>query len=253
MSPPGGLIGSHGLAPVGPSPLVWFKSSEGGEGRRGERCSVCGWQGLCLGDAGEIVVPCSLIVVRRRRDIRLATGVKAMNFKTWRTCPSLFLLATIVGGSLLAPTHAAAQLPAPHRTAFWVAAAVGPTTPYQLGIVATAALRSSRLILSARYASAGEFAGDWFEDVGIVLSAVVTPSSRRAQLALAAGIGRAHCRHCGFLVTQPKLPSSTGFLMNAEARLALTPFFGATAYVFGDLNSSRSFGGVAVGLFVGRL
>lgn len=162
--------------------------------------------------------------------------------------------ATIVAGALFASSPAVGQTPATDRAGLWVTAAIGPTAPYDLGIVASAALRYNRMVVRARYASTGEFSGDWFEDLGLLVGVVVTPTSARAsQLAIGAGVGRARCRHCGFLVGQPDPAPTMGFLVDAEGRLALTTSFGATASVFGDFNSTLSFGGVAFGLFVGKL
>jgi hypothetical protein len=144
-------------------------------------------------------------------------------------------------------------MPSAHRTGFWATGAIGPTHPYKIGIVATAALRYNRVVVRARYASTGEFSGDWFEDVGMLVGAVVTPTSPHGQLTVGAGVGHVRWRHYGILAADPDPPPSVGFLVDAEGRLALTPFLGLTAYVFGDLNSRLSFGGVAFGLFVGKL
>ena len=173
-----------------------------------------------------------------------------MNMSRWRMS---ITLATIVAEGLCAPGQLVGQTPDRARTSLWAGAAVGPTTPYDIGVVATGALRYNRMVVRVRYASAGEYAGDWFEDVGLLVGVVVTPLPARSQLAVSAGVGRTRCRHCGSLIGQPEPAPATGFLLDAEGRLALTRGFGLTAQVFGDLNSSLSFGGVAVGLFLGGL
>lgn len=136
---------------------------------------------------------------------------------------------------------------------FWVTAGIGPTTPYEFGVVATTTVRYRRLLVRARYASAAELLGDWDEDLGILIGMALTPESRRAQVAVSAGVGRVNgSRGCVLCGSQSESPTA-GFLMDAEARVALTRFMGVTAYLFGDLNARESFGGLAFGVFVGRL
>ncbi len=166
-----------------------------------------------------------------------------------------FVLAfgTIILARIPCPSTAAAQAPQLGRTAVWVAAAIGPTTPHALGIAAAVSARHRRLMVRGRYASSGEVAGDWLEDVGILVGGVVTPYSHRGLLSIGAGIGHARYRHYGTLAATPDPAPSTGFLLEAEGRLALSTHFGVTALVFGDINSTQSFAGLGVGLWFGKL
>lgn len=159
----------------------------------------------------------------------------------------------LVAAALVAAAPAVGQMRHRHPVGFWASAAVGPTLPYEFGIIATAVVRYHRLVIRGRYASSAEFLGDWDEDVGVLLGMALSPEARRVQVTMGAGVGRVSggrgCLLCG---TQPISPSAA-LLLDTEVRVALTSFLGLTSYVFGNLNSHESFGGLAFGLFVGRL
>jgi hypothetical protein len=159
------------------------------------------------------------------------------------------LMVTLSLGS----TQAVAQVPGTHRTAVWAAAAIGLTRPYDRAVLGSASLRYSRILLRVRYAITFENPGARVDDVGILVGVVVTPPTQRSQLSVGAGAARVRQVYNCFLCSGPTFPATTGFLVDAEGRLALAPQFGLTGYAFGDLNSRLSFGGLAIGLFVGGL
>lgn len=139
------------------------------------------------------------------------------------------------------------------RSTFWASAAIGPTHPYEWAVVGSAAFRHNRLLVRARYAITFENPGARVDDVGVLVGVVVTPPSQRGQMSIGAGVGRVRQVYNCFLCSGPTFPTANGFLLDAEGRVALGPGFGLTAYAFADLNTRLSFGGIALGLFVGRL
>ena len=169
----------------------------------------------------------------------------------FRNCLLAVAIAFVTSGAVATPRSAAAQA-SQHDWGFWASAAIGPTTPYEFGVAATAAVRYTRVLLRVRYASAGELLGDFDEDVGVLVGIVLTPESSRSQLAVGAGVGRVRGFR-GTLFGGREIPATTGFLLDLEARLALTGFLGLTGYGYADFNSRQSFGGIALGLYLGRL
>ena len=176
-----------------------------------------------------------------------------MNRSIWPTRLGISFVTTIVVATLLAQAPAAAQAPRAHRTGFWASAAIGPTRPYAWAVVGIASLRYTRFLVRARYAITFENPGARVDDVGILVGVVVTPPSQRGQISIGAGVGRVRQVYNCFLCSGPTFPTTNGWLLDAEGRVALGPGFGLTAYVFADLNTRLSFGGIAFGLFVGKL
>jgi hypothetical protein len=165
------------------------------------------------------------------------------------------VLTTIAATILLAlvPTDTVAQAPRAHRTALWATAAFGPTLPYDWALVGSAGLRYSRVLVRARYAITFENPGARVDDVGVLVGVVVTGPTQRGQLSVGAGAGRVRQVYNCVLCSGPTFPATSGFLLDAQWRLALGSGFGATGYAFGNINSRMSFGGVAFGLFLGGL
>jgi hypothetical protein len=164
--------------------------------------------------------------------------------------PRLVAAAILLG---LVPTGAVAQAPRTHRTALWATAAVGPTRPYDWALVGSAGLRYSRVLVRARYAITFENPGARVDDVGVLVGVVVTRPTQRGQLSVGAGAGRVTQVHTCVLCSGSTFPATSGFLLDAQWRLALASGFGVTGYAFGNINSRMSFGGVAFGLFLGGL
>jgi len=156
-----------------------------------------------------------------------------------------------LSGAVSTPRLAAAQA-SQHDWGFWASAAIGPATPYEFGVTATAAVRYTRFLVRVRYASAFNFLGNFDDDVGVLVGIVLTPEPSRGQLAVGAGVGRVRGFR-GSVLGGREIPATTGFLLDLEARLALTGFLGLTGYGFADFNSRESFGGIALGLYLGRL
>lgn len=137
--------------------------------------------------------------------------------------------------------------------AFWTSGGIGPSTPHALGVAASGSVRHQRAVLRVRYATSGEFLGSSTEDFGLLVGFVLTPSTSRGQAVVGAGVGRVSgvrgCVLCG----SEDVPSTTGFLMDLEGRYPLTSFLGLSGYVFSDFNSRESFGGVALGVYLGQM
>jgi len=153
--------------------------------------------------------------------------------------------------TLMAMPAGAAGQTAGRPWGFWATAGLGPATPYEVGIAASAVVRHNRILVRVRYASAGELLGNQDQDVGVLVGVVLTPVRSRGQLAVGAGVGRmSGSRGCVFCGSRP-IPGATGFLLDMEGRFALTGFLGLTGYAFADLNSSETFGGIAFGLYLG--
>ena len=171
----------------------------------------------------------------------------------WLTSPGWRVLTTILVPTLIGSPRAVAQVPRMHPTALWASATVGPTLPYEWAVVGSAGFRHARVLIRARYAITFENPGARVDDVGILVGVIVTRPSQRRQISVGAGAGRVRQVYNCFLCSGPTFPTTNGLLLDAEGRLALGPAFGLTAYAFGDLNSRLSFGGVAVGLFLGGL
>lgn len=135
---------------------------------------------------------------------------------------------------------------------YWVSGGVGLSSPHPYGFAATASVRHRRVLLRVRYVSSWEFLGNSTDDVGVLAGFVLTPPTARGQAALGAGVGRVSgatgCVLCGTTET----PSSTGFLLDLEGRYPLTSFLGLSGYGFADFNARESFGGVTLGVYVGR-
>jgi hypothetical protein len=169
--------------------------------------------------------------------------------------PGRRVLTTIVAAILLAlaPAGAVAQAPRTHRTALWGSAAFGPTLPYDWAVVGSAGLRYSRVLVRARYVITFENPGARVDDVGVLVGLFLTPPTRRSQLSVGAGAGRVTQVYNCFLCSGPTFPATIGLLLDAQWRLALVPGVGVTGYAFGNINARVSFGGVALGVFVGGL
>jgi hypothetical protein len=114
-------------------------------------------------------------------------------------------------------------------------------------------LRYTHVLVRARYAITFEWPGGRVDDVGILAGVVVSPPSQRAQLSVGAGAGRVRQVYNCWLCSGPTFPTITAVMLDAEGRLALTRGFGLTAYAFGDVNGQLSFGGIALGVFLGWL
>ena len=135
---------------------------------------------------------------------------------------------------------------------FWATAGLGPATPYEVSIAASAVVRHNRILVRVRYVSVGELLGDFGQDVGVLVGVVLTPVRSRGQLAVGAGVGRMSGIIGGGIFSPSRpIPSAAGFLLDMEGRFALTGFLGLTGYAFADLNSSETFGGIAFGLYLG--
>lgn len=150
----------------------------------------------------------------------------------------------------------AQEAPAPasrEEWGYWVSAGIGPSAPHDFGSAATASVRHRRVLLRVRYASSGEFLGSFTEDVGVLAGFVLTSPTARGQAAVGAGIGRVSgatgCLLCG----STEAPSRAGFLLDLEGRYPLTSFLGLSGYGFVDFNARESFGGIALGVYVGRI
>lgn len=119
-------------------------------------------------------------------------------------------------------TPALAQGPLQPRTAWWASAMIGVTRPYEWAFVGSAGFRYTRVLVRARYAITFESPGARVDELGIC-----------------------------FLCSGPTFPTTTGFLLDVEGRMALASGFGVTGYTFGNVNSRLSFGGLALGFYVG--
>ncbi len=150
--------------------------------------------------------------------------------------PGRRLVTTILATTPLGSIRAVAQEPRMHRTALWASAAIGPTLLYEWAVFGSAGFRHARVLVRARYAITFENPGARVDDVGILVGVVITPPSQRGHISVGAGAGRVRQVYNCFLCGSPTFPTTNGFLLDAEGRLALL-----------------SFGGVALGLFVGGL
>ena len=129
-----------------------------------------------------------------------------------------------LSGAVSTPRLAAAQA-SQHDWGFWASAAIGPTTPYEFGVTATAAVRYTRFLVRVRYASAVEFLGDFDEDVGVLVGIVLTPEPSRGQLAIGAGVGRVRGFR-GSVLGGREIAGKAVCLLDLEARSCTTGALG---------------------------
>lgn len=136
---------------------------------------------------------------------------------------------------------------------YWVSGGIGPSSPHDFGVAASVSVRHRRVLLRVRYASSGEFLGSFTEDVGVLAGFVLTPPTARGQVAVGAGVGRVSGATACLLCGSTEAPSRAGFLLDLEGRYPLTSFLGLSGYGFADFNARESFGGIALGVYVGRI
>lgn len=161
-------------------------------------------------------------------------------------------LCVLLASGLLYPGALAAQQHQPHRVGFWGSLALGPSAPYGFGGAAGAAVRYGNIVVRVRTAASAELFGDGVDDWGVLAGGAIDLSPARSMVTLTAGIGQATSSR-GCLLCVSTSDSRMAMLVDAEARLAVTSFFGISANAFLDINGEESFGGLGVGIFLGRL
>lgn len=161
-------------------------------------------------------------------------------------------LCALLAFGWLCPGIAEAQERQRHPVGFWGSLALGPAAPYGLGGAVGAALRYHNVVLRVRTAASAEFLGDGVDDWGVLAGGAIDLSPARSMVTLTAGIGRATSSR-GCILCGSSSESRMAMLVDAEARLAVTGFFGISANAFLDINGEESFGGLGVGIFLGRL
>lgn len=163
------------------------------------------------------------------------------------------LTCALLAVVLLYPGAAVAQERQPHPVGFWGSLALGPAGPYGFGGTAGAAVRYRRVVVRFRTATSRKLFGDGVGDWGVLAGGAIAHNPARSMVTLAAGLGRATSSRGCLLCGRTSLPARTALLLDAEARLAVMSFFGITFNAFADINGQESFGGVGVGIYLGRL
>jgi hypothetical protein len=182
---------------------------------------------------------------------REAGGSESVTDRRWAVrAAELFIV--LLAAHVCTPALGLAQRTrAPQELGIWATGAVGLSS-HGFGLASTAAVRFRRAFVRVRYAHAEELLGDWAYDVGL-LAGVAVARSPRVQVAAGAGIGRVGGQRGCLLCRSAEIPKVVGVLADLEARWAVTRFFGVSAYSYLDVNKEESFGGVTVGLYLGRL
>lgn len=165
----------------------------------------------------------------------------------------VLVVTGLVAGPAMAQESPAMAQEGQRDWAFWASGGIGLATPYEIGVAASGAAHYQRAVLRARYSTAAEFLGNSTEDFGLLVGFVLTPPTSRGQAVVGAGVGRVSgvrgCVLCG----SEDVPSTTGFFMDLEGRYPLTTFLGLSGYAFSNFNSRESFGGVALGVYLGQV
>jgi hypothetical protein len=156
--------------------------------------------------------------------------------------------ATLIALSALAP-----RLLAQNYTTAWGATGqlgLGFAAPYGFGAAYSITVRAQSVLIRARGAGTGGLRGG-ITDAGVLLGynvPLTTELARQQRLSFGAGIGT--------ITSCDRTPCPSLATVLDVTYLESLPFAGPVGlsfYGFANLNSQHSFGGVAVGLYVGKL
>ncbi len=162
------------------------------------------------------------------------------------------LLGVLLAGGM--PSLAVAQAPQHPESdvGFWGTLALGPSAPHGFGGAIGASVRFRRIAVRIRAATSAELFGDGVSDWGLLAGGAIDLQPGRSAVTIMAGIGRSTSTR-GCLLCGSSSESAMAMLLELEARLRVVSFFGISANAFADFNSLESFGGLGVGIYLGRL
>jgi hypothetical protein len=164
-----------------------------------------------------------------------------------RTRIFLLLFAIVPGPSL-----AQDGVPVPGRDTYWIGAGLGVGSEDFAGQV-NGSYQFGANLVSVRLAGSAGLFDDGFNDYALMYGRATRPERSRYHLSGAAGISLVDGCIGGGLGGCQKTDRRVGFPLEVQAFWRPGKLVGLGLYGFGNLNNSRVFGGLTLGLQLGRL
>lgn len=169
-------------------------------------------------------------------------------------CAAGAALASLVAASMLVSAPAIGQTPAgPGRNSFWVGVGLGLGSEDFAGSLNGSYQFGANLVSIRSAATAGLF-DDGFSDVALLYGRATRSPRDRYQFGAALGVAVVDgCRGGGVFSSCRNAPSVIGLPLELQAFWRPGSLIGLGLYGFANLNQTRSFAGVTLGLQLGRL
>jgi len=163
------------------------------------------------------------------------------------------LLTSLVGASMLAASPAFGQMAAPGRDSFWIGAGLGVGSEDFAGSLNGSYQFGASVIALRTTATAGLF-DDGFSDYALLYGRATPANGKRYQASAGLGISLVDgCYGGGVFSDCRDVPTVVGLPIEVQASWRPGSLIGFGLYGFANLNQTRSFAGLTLGLQLGRL